>query len=77
MLTGKRFKLRKSTLAFDVIDAKRSAVTIPDGAIIAVAAGPTDGDGMVDILWEGRTVVMFTIDLNVHGAEITDQLATA
>ena len=42
-----------------------------------MAAGPTDGDEMVDVLWEGRMVVMFAIDLNVRGAEITDQLATA
>jgi hypothetical protein len=77
MITGKRFKLQKPPQAVDVIDAERSAVTIPIGAIIEVAADPADGDGLVDVLWEGRIVVMFATDLNVRGAEITSQSATA
>ena len=77
MLTGKRFKLGKSILVRDVVDAKRSAVTIPEGAIIEVISGPTDGDGMVDVLWKGQTVAMFAIDLNVHEAELIEQSAKA
>jgi hypothetical protein len=69
--------LQKPTQAVDVIDVERSAVTIPVGAIIEVTADPTDGDGLVDVLWEGRTVVMFATDLNVRGAEITSESAKA
>ena len=73
MLTGKRFKLERATLAVDFIDGKRRAVTVPAGEVIKVVSGPTDGDGMVDVLWSGHVVTMFEIDVNVRGTEIADQ----
>jgi len=75
MLAGKQFKLRSSSLAVDVDDPKRSAVTIPAEAVIEVISGRTDDYGMVDVLWEGRTLGMFVIDLNARGAEITRSTA--
>ena len=77
MLTGKRFKLGKATVVRDAVDTRRSAVTIPAGTIIEVVSGPTEGDGMVDIFWQGRTVMMFAIDLNVREAEVTELSAKA
>ena len=77
MLTGKRFELSKSTLAIDSVEGRRVAVTVPAGEIIKVVAGPRHGDRMVDVLWEGRVVVMFEIDVNLRGTEITDQAANA
>ena len=53
-------------------------LTIPAGAIIKVVSGSTgDGDRMVDVLWEGRTVTMFADDVDVLGTEITDHSARA
>jgi hypothetical protein len=77
MLTGKRFKLDRDTLAVDSIDGKRRAVKIPAGSIIQVASGPNNGDGMVNIHWEGRIIEMFEVDVNVRGTEIRDQSANA
>lgn len=48
----------RGTLAVEGVDAadrKLRAVTVPAGAIIKVLSGPHDGDGLVSILWEGRT----------------------
>jgi hypothetical protein len=78
MLTGKRFKLDRSTLALGSIEGGRKAVTIPAGAIVKVISGPTgDGDRMVDVLWESQTVTMFAVDVDVRGTEVRDQSATA
>jgi hypothetical protein len=78
MLTGKRFKLDRSTLALRSIEGGRKAVTIPAGAIVKVISGPTgDGDRMVDVLWESQTVTMFAVDVDVRGTEVRDQSATA
>jgi hypothetical protein len=68
MLTGARFKLEQDTLAFDAESRVHKSVTIPTGAIITVVS---DGEQMVDVAWEGRTVEMFAVDLNVRGTEIT------
>jgi hypothetical protein len=77
MLTGTRFKLRTSSLAIETVNGQRIAVTVPAEAIIKVVSGPCDGGQLVDVLWEGRIVVMFGIDLDLHGTEITDQSAKA
>ncbi len=73
MLTGKRFTLRKETLALHVAEGRRTAVHIPSHAIIEVVSGPKNGDGIVDVLWEGRTVAMFLVDVEARGTEITEQ----
>ena len=80
LLNGKQFRLERGTLAVEGVnspDSKPRAVTVPAGAIIKVISGPQDGDGLVSVLWEGRTLGMFEVDVNVRGTEITDESATA
>ena len=72
MLTGKRFRIERATLAVDGSGPKRRAITIPAGSIIQVISTRMDTRGIVDVLWEDRTFEMFAIDVEVRGAEITD-----
>lgn len=77
-LTGRRFRLERATLALGVADGKRSAVTIPVGAVIKVVSDPTGtGNPMVDVHWEGQTLTMFEVDVNVRSTEIEDKSASA
>ena len=77
MLSGKRFSLKQSTLAIDLIDGKRTAVSVPEGATIEVLHGSTKGDVTVEVLWDGRPVVMFAVDVTERGTEIKKQKANA
>lgn len=77
MLGGKCFTLKRYTLAIDLIDGKRTAVSVPAGATIEVLPGSTNGDIMVDVLWDGRAVVMFAVDVTERGTEIKKQKANA
>ena len=70
-LLGRRFKLNRDILAVEHIDGRRSIVTLSDGEIIKIAAEPETGDLMVDVLWNGRMVGMFAIDL-VREVGLTD-----
>ena len=75
-LGGKRFKLNERTLAIEVLDNGRSAVTIPIGAIIDVASDPTsaiNNDQTIDVFWGNRKLEMFRCDVNMRGAEINAQ----
>ena len=73
MLTGRRFKLERPTLAIHGADGKRQTSYVPAGAIIKVVSGPTSaGDRMVDVLWDGQIVTMFALDVNVRGTEVDD-----
>jgi hypothetical protein len=78
MLTGKRFRLESPTLSIEGVNGKREALYVPEGAVIKVVSGPTsEGDRMVDMLWDGKIVTMFAIDVNVRGTEISEESAGA
>jgi hypothetical protein len=77
MLTGKRFTLKKSTIAVDVINGKRTAIMIPAEGIVTVLPGANKNDRTVEVLWEGRMVVMFAVDVTERGTEIRSRSATA
>jgi hypothetical protein len=64
MLTGKRFKLETPTMAVEIVDGKRVAVTVSAGETIKVVSGPRHGDRMMDVLWNGRVVMMFAVDVH-------------
>ena len=78
MLTGRRFRLERPTLAIHGLEGKRQTSFVPAGAIIKVVSGPTSaGDRMVDVLWDGKIVTMFAIDVDVRGTEVLDGGASA
>jgi hypothetical protein len=72
MLTGKKFRLERCTVALDGIDGRRRMVAIPLGAIIEVVSDPTSRGRMVDVLWQGRVLTMFALDVDVPGTEIAE-----
>jgi hypothetical protein len=77
MLSGKRFTLARATLSIQMVGDKRAAVEIPAGAIIKVVSGPQNGDGILDVLWDGQLVSMFLVDVEARGTEIPDKRAGA
>jgi hypothetical protein len=72
MLTGKRFRLERATLAVKMVDGKKSAVTVPTGAIVKVLSTPPDTHELVAVLWEQHELQMFAVDVDVRGTEIKD-----
>lgn len=49
---------------------RRTAIKVPAGAVIVVTACPLHDARMEDVLWDGKTVRVFTIDLRARGALI-------
>ena len=76
VLTGKRFRLEKSTLGVEIVDGKRRAVTIPAGSTIEVVSGPKDSDGLVNARWEAHTLAVFAVDVEARGVEIAGNRST-
>jgi hypothetical protein len=73
MLTGRKFKVERETLALAVVEGRRTAITLPAGAIFRVVSWPTgDGDQMADVIWDGQAVQMFAVDVKVRGTEIEE-----
>ena len=44
----------------------RIPLTVPPGAVVVVTNGPLDGQRMVDVQWDGKIVMMFTVDLRAR-----------
>jgi len=65
-------------MAIAASDGKRECLYIPAEAIVKIVSGPTSaGDRMVDVLWDGKIVTMFAIDVDVRGAEVMEDGAGA
>jgi len=47
-----------------------SFATIPIGAEIEVVDGPLDGNRLLDVRWEGKSVMMFTNDIRDRGERV-------
>ena len=77
METNTRLRITRATIALEVISGKPAIVTIPIETILTVVAGFADRDKMVNVLWEGRAVQMFAIDLAARGVEVRTQATTA
>ena len=76
MKTSKRLKIRRTTIALDVLVPKM-IVTLPIDAVLTVLPGVADASSMVNVLWDGRELQMFAIDLAMRGVEIRTQAATS
>jgi len=72
MLTGRRFKLEIATLAANDVNGKLVLTTIPAGDIVKVVADLSDGSRMVEVLWKGRTLLMFAGDLKRRAIEVNE-----
>jgi hypothetical protein len=79
-LTGclsRRVHCKVPTIGLALIDHKRVAVRIPADSILTVSSSSRAQDmRMVDVLWEGQTVVMFAEDVQKRGEEITTKAAS-
>jgi hypothetical protein len=70
MLTGKCFRLERATLSVEIKSGKPTAFTVPVGSIVQVESGPQNGNGLANVLYDGRKLQMFAVDVEVRGTEI-------
>ena len=71
--------LAKATLAFELVEGERRLHTVPKDAVVRILAEPTHrhDDALVPVLWDGKIVSMFAIDITKRGALLGERGATA
>jgi hypothetical protein len=69
-----RFRMKIPTLAITTQDGANIAVMIPKGAEVEVIDGPLNGNRLVDVRWDGKTVMVFTNDIRDRGERVTGAL---
>jgi hypothetical protein len=47
-------------------DSRNTAILIPEGAIIELLNGPFDGVRLMDVRYNGETIMMFTNDMETQ-----------
>ena len=73
MLAGKLFRLNKDTLAVVVVDGRPRPVIVSAGIVIKVVSDLKLENNTLDVLWSGRTVEMFALDVKDHGSVVTSR----
>jgi hypothetical protein len=84
-MPGARYLLKTPTLAIASPDDQNRPVTkysvkllgsatqlIPFGAIVKLIDGSLDGNRLIDVEWEGKTVLMFTTDIRERCERLSD-----
>ena len=69
---GQRYRLQTATLAIATVDGQHQPATVPAGAIVKLVDGPLDGNRLVDVAWDGKTVMMFTTDIRERCVKLED-----
>ena len=62
------FRLTSPTFALIVEENRRITLTVPTGSVII--ASKVDGDKMVEVVWEGRTLLMFPDDIRASSERV-------
>jgi hypothetical protein len=58
-----RYRINEPTIAMFEAEGKYVARTMASGTIVEVRGDAIDGNRLVDVIWDGRNVMMFTQDL--------------
>jgi hypothetical protein len=69
-MVGQRFRMKTPTLAIMTQDGAKIPVMIPKGAEVEVLDGPLNGNRLVDVRWEDKTVMVFTNDVRDRGERV-------
>ena len=70
-MLGHIYRFKTPTLAILTLeDGHKIPMTIPVGSTIEVTATDINGNRLVDVLWEGKEVMMFTIDLRERAERV-------
>jgi hypothetical protein len=64
------YRISEPTIAMFQEDGVYVARTVASGTLVEVCNGPIDGDRLLDVIWCGRNVMMFTQDLRSRAERI-------
>jgi hypothetical protein len=61
------YRINRATIALFEENGRHVSRTVPGGAVIEINSAALDGDKLVDVIWDGKRVMMFTQDLRTRG----------
>ena len=64
------YRITSPTLALIEEGGRHVAHTVPTGAIVTVEGDAFDGEKLVNVIWDGKEVMMFAQDLRVRAEQV-------
>lgn len=65
-----KVRLLKSTLG--IFSATRLATAVPEGSIIEIPTAPLRDARLIDVIWDGKPMLMFIQDLRERSEIVSD-----
>ena len=65
-----RYRLIAPVLALFRVDGHYETATAPIGTVVDLDGKTFDGERLMDVVWDGRTVMMFTDQLKVSSVPV-------
>jgi len=62
-LQNGRYRIKNPTVALVEEDGRHVAHMVPAGSIITTDGAAFDGEKLINVVWDGKTVMMFAQDL--------------
>jgi hypothetical protein len=74
-MISQRFRIKDQIIVLLEIEGLYTTRYAAIGDIVTVANGPLDGTRMVEVLWQEKTALMFTLELRNHAELISETTA--
>jgi len=65
-----RYRINSPTIALFEQDGRHVADTVPAGALIEINGDTFDDDKLQEVVWNGKSVLMFTQDLRKRAESV-------
>src|SRR5579859_5568749 len=75
MCRGQLYRITAPTIALERCGWGTKMFHIPRGAIITIQSEPSAGSRLVEVLWDARAMMMFTLDLRQRGELVMSKIA--
>ena len=76
-MVTQRFRLKIPIIAIVLENGLHATLLAKTGDVVTVLCGPLDGTRLVEVQWEDRIALMFTIELREHAELISEAAAPA
>ena len=71
-MVSQRFRFFVPTLAIVKVEGHYTVMYVPTEDIVTVKNGPLNGGRLVDVDWDGKTVMMFASDLRERANQVKE-----
>jgi hypothetical protein len=68
-----KYRIKSPTIALFPENGRHVTRTVPEGAIVEIKNLSLDGKKLVEVLWVGRNVLMFSQDIQSRGERVQER----